>query len=417
MAYERRDEFVLEVYNESTFATSEGGSGAALVSIWDLSADGIDYEVIENPAYTTDIADHEPIKGLVYPNASLGFTVHPQGLGGSGAGDTVAATANAVTKLVGGVFGQSPDLSTGDTVQAAPSPTVSQFTEGTDTNHGVGQLVAVGLSTGIEVRPITTYSTAAITLGIKLSAAPSASDVLYGGANLKWSDNPASFYYIQTRVLGADKHLNKECLGQVGNLTIPEVGPNELPTLQFEFKVADFNDVFTDTRTDPSAYRASPLAGGQFIIAAEGVEQDYMRFCTGRISVNFNADYDPVECAHDTASGIAGWRRTKGKPEVTIVLPHDSDPSAAATASGSGGLGLTPDNWRAIWRDESNDDENAFQILAQYGTSAGSIFAFWFRSLYLWGWEEIEVGGIAYQRLTFRRKTGATTPPVVAAQF
>lgn len=409
MARERRDEFVVEVSAESTFATSEGGGGDPL-AVWDLSGTGVDYEVIENPAYTLDIATHEPIKGVVYTQAAQSFSSHAVGQV-TAKGNGSIATSNAVTKLIGGLCGAAPTLSTGDTVASAASSSV--FTQTTAGRHGVNQLVAVGLSTGIEVRPCTGYSTDTLTLGIKLSATPQAADVIYGAATGKWDDNPSSHYYVQTRMLGADTSLNKELLGQVCNLSIGEVGPNEIPVLSWELKAADFTDIFSDSAVAATAYRGTVNAGGQFIIAAAGSAQDYMRICTGRVSINVNADYDPVECAHDTAIGISGWRRMKGIPEITIVLDHDNDPNVAATASGSGGLGLTATSWRQVWRDGT---ENAFQILAQYGTSAGSIFAWWVRSCYLVKWEEITLGGIAYQKLTFRPKTGATAPPWLFGQ-
>lgn len=420
---------VLEVDQEAsgdTFATLNGdfASEAKLLRIANCSAT-LGKESLSNDLYTDGLGINKPIVGLSHPFSSVSFDSEAQGLV-TAAGDATAATATAVTYLACAVCGQAPDLSTGALVEASPTPTVSQFTEDSNGAHGVGQLVAIGLSTGIEVRPITAYSTGAITLGIKASAAPATGNVLYGGANAKWADNPSFLQKCQMKLVGNDLHQNYTVLGAVGSLSLSEAAPNESQMLSWEYKVAEFSDLASDTKQDPGESVRAVLAGGQFIIALEGTEQDWMCGTYGSISASLNADYTAVPDPCD-AKGLQGWLRNKGSDfEVTIHVPHDFDPSATATAGGTGGLGTTEDTWREIWR---TGTDNAFQVLLQYGTTAGRIFAVWFRSLYLAQEPEmVELDGIAAQKLTFKRKTGTAygsasnwnetnVPPCVVAQF
>lgn len=419
---------VLEVDQETsgdTFKTVNGdfASAAKLLRIANCTVT-LGKESIANDLYTDGLGINKPIVGLTHPFSSVSFDSGAQGLV-TAAGDTTAATATAVSYLAAGVCGQALALSTGSTVAASPVDSAN-FDESVGGSHGVGQLIAVALSTGIEVRPVTAYSTATIELGIKLSATPSAGNVIYGGANAKWSDNPTSLQKCQMKFVGNDLHQNYTALGCVGSLSLSEAAPSESQMLSWEYKVAAFSDLASDTKQDPGQSERTVLAGGQFIIALEGTEQDWMCNTYGSIGVSLNADYTavPDPCDDD---GIQGWLRNKGSDfEVTVHVPHDFDPSAAATAAGTGGLGTTEDTWREIWR---TGTDNAFQILLQFGTTAGGIFAMWFRSMYLAQEPEIvEMDGIAAQKLTFRRKTGTAygtssnwtesdVPPLVIAQF
>lgn len=403
MALARMNEFTLEVKPEPTGSGGDGfntedaafATNAKTIRVGNVSA-SVDYEAIEDSRYTSDLGEHQRIKGLAHPSSSFSFDTWAEGLG-TATTDGVAATNNAISWLGAAVFGAAPVLSTGDQVAAAPTD-AANFSEDLNGEHGVGQLVAVGLSTGIEVRPITAYSAAAITLGMNLSATPAENDDLYGGANLQWTDNPATFHTVQCRLVDrASDDLNKKLRGMAGSLSLSEQPPNQPQMLSWSFNLGSFADDYSDTQSEPTPTRPTVLAGGQFLIAKEGTERAYTEISYGSIGVNFNASYNAVPDPNDS-TGIQAWHRDKGgRWEVTVHLPHDHNPNTT--------LSTTNDTWREIWRD-GTVDENAFQMLLQYGSTAGSIFALWFRSLILVGWEEVELDGIASQKLTFARKTG-----------
>jgi hypothetical protein len=415
----------IEVDLEDAFVTEPGdfSSAAKIGRIMNLSDHMMDYGEIEDEGFTNGDGGFETIKGL--PEGNPNFDSWAEGLTGSGAGDTVTAAPTFITNLGATLFGASPALSTGTKVLAAPAPTISLYKEDVSAQHAVGQQVAVDIGSGVyEVRNITDYTGDLITTGMKHSAIPATGAVILGGANVLWSDNPATHPTAVIKCIGNATSQNVRWLGVVADLSLSAGRTTDAQKLSWALTAADFSDLFPDSKQEPTIVRPTNNSCGYFSIAKEGVEQDYMRIYYGSVEVTFGATYEPEDDPHNCDVGVQGWQRQKVIPTVTFLIPIDSDPSAAPTAAGTGGLSLTESSWRAVKR---NGTQNAFQIQLQWGTTPGGIFAMHHRSMYLVDWDGGEkLGNIPVQKLTFAWKNPAaysggtwdgTVPRCVMTQF
>ena len=417
MALERLDEYVLEVDTpEAAFATinADFAAEAKRMWIWNLSADP-QSESIENPAYTNNLGEHERVKGLKFANEAS-FTTHAEGLQ-TAAGDSGTAVITAFTNLLQAVGGTAVNLDTGDTADAAAT-TASVPVDGNG-DHSADSFAGFVKANGdIECRPL--ISAGPHVPYILLSEAPAEDSVVYAAANCNWTDNPSAFPAAQSRLIGSETELNLDLLGMVGSLSLSEVAPNEVQTVDWSWRMGSFTRRVADTRTDPANYRPEVLAGGSFCLAKahETVAQNFMALDFAAFSVEIGATYLAHRDAPSTL-GIQGWKRDPGgRVTVSIHIPHNVLPSTAADpTSASGGLGLTDTNWDAVW-ETNTSDENDFQLLLQFGKTAGKIFCIWFRKLRLIGVEKVELDGIASNKLTFvRRHDDASTPPIIMAQL
>lgn len=377
-------------------------------------------QTVENPLYVNAGGANEHIVGLSYPDSSVGFDTEAQGLL-TAASDGVTAAKTGVTLLLEACLGQSASLSTGSTVASASSASV--ITETDNGNHALGDMAVVALSTGDEMRPIIAYDTGQMTFPIALSGTPVGGEEVYGTASVGWVDRPSGgLQTAQMKLIGNDAKQNWTVLGAVGSLSIPENPPTATQPLSWSFRCANYTDLEDETKIDPGETSRTVIAGGEFLLAKEGISQPFITGMYGSIAFTLNASYLDVVNPNDPI-GIQDWLRAMPSNwEFSCHVPHDFDLSAATAANGSGGLAMTAGTWREAFETK----ESTYQALIRFGLAAGGYFCVWMRSLYLYkAPEQVELNNIASDKLMFRRKTGlayantswaATVPELIIAQ-
>ena len=345
-------------------------------------------EAIDNQAVRTFLAEHEPGLGLVHPSSEPGFSCYVQGVGGTGAGNSVAAALNAFSHILGACLGEAPVTSTGST--ATGTPTATSVTETDDGNHAANSIVPFqGNSGSVYPRPIAGYSTGAMTLLMALPAGdlPTASDVIYGAVNVAMDEDVS--HVIQGEFLGRNSAQSFEYYGAVGNFSLPEAGPGEAQTCSVSLKIADYASGVATSQTSPANSRPTVAAGGEFLIAKFG------ETATKNLSVlnaslelgrTYEADPDP-----NSDMGLCGWIVTDQQTRLTLhVKDADTPPSE-----------FTGTTYRALWG--SGGDENDFHVLLNFGRkTAGKLFSVYIRRCHLVQEPElVDLGGIMCQRLVF----------------
>jgi hypothetical protein len=408
---ERYDEFRLRVDEEDAFATENADLSAAEgLDIWGWTGDPQRAQ-IDDLRYVTDFGTYEAITGLTL-GEQVSFNSYAEGLR-TAASDAVAAVETSFTWFLQAVLGKGATVSTGDTVTTGA--TVSSIPVTTPGRHVANGACGFVKSNGdIEVALV--LSDNPIVPAIKLSEAPADGSVLYGAVDVEFDENPTTFPTVQCIRVGNDDAQTQSIYGMAGSFSLPEVGVDEPQTVAWTFNLADFLKGSTETRPASTGPRPEVLAGGQIKLAAyhASAAQDYI--CVKYAGMNLDMALALIGDRNVCSDiGIDGWRRSKsGRPTISFLVEHDSDPSAAAGAPGAG-LGLTLSTWEAL-RD-AGGAENNFQVTFQAGRTGGKIFFVSLRGLKLVSAIEEEVDEIAVQRLTFELKTGYTAPAIVVSQL
>lgn len=172
---------------ESSFATdpSANGSGYAFVHAQDITVK-LERKVIERPLQNNTITRNTHTMGGY--KSTLTFKTEMRGTG-TAAASTVAAIDGEVGKLLKAVFG-TQDKDTGSLVSGSGSTTTTiDVTAGQGSQFSIGNLVGVGLSTGIEVRRITNIATDTLTVTPAFSGAPANGNTVYAADNFRLADS------------------------------------------------------------------------------------------------------------------------------------------------------------------------------------------------------------------------------------
>jgi len=319
----------------------------------------------ENPANRQDLGEHAPTVGYNYEVNELKASVTMQGLGGIGA-PVLQAVATAQAIALGGVFGVDPQASarnsTGSTVKAASTPTVDSIEETDAANHAVNQIVPF-LSDSDDkwrARPVVTYASDVMTLAMNLPAGelPIVGAVIPGATNLEWYDGAiaAALASIQAESIGQDEDDNSRFLGMNGDLSIPEVGPNEVPKFDLTFRAGFGQDLFSRAQVKEIVTLPYVAAGGEFLIAPFG-SKVFTALPTNRIGIEFGATYEPLEDFLDEIKGIDGWWRPDVKTRISLTLPQEMASPAGSTSGATTykecwrnrKIVETPDRWHLLF--------------------------------------------------------------------
>lgn len=386
---------VLAIDHESTaFNTAEADYASAKLRmpVWDVNVAGLKHQAIENQAVRVDLGEHPPAIGVAHTESEHGFTTYTQGLG-TAAGDATAATATAFTRALASVLGGTPALSTGSTASDTPSAsTTTTVNEADADNHADDTLVGFALDNGdICVRPVGTYTSGAtgvMDLLMALPSAPTAGNVIYGGANVQSAES--SLFVAQGEYTGKNTAQNYKWFGSVGNFSLPETAEGEPQTISFTYKTGNFTRYDSLTQVAPSILRPLVAAGGEYLIAKFG-ETATTCLSLLRIGIDTARTYaaDPDACA-DT--GISGWVLTDQQTRITV---HVRD-----TASMPSGFSVS--NYFSSFG-SATATENDYHLLLNFGQkTAGRIFSLYFPRIHLvMEPEPVEIDGIAAQKLTF----------------
>lgn len=369
---------------ESTFDTDK-----KKLATWDVQP-GFKRQTHENQSVRSDLGEHPVAWGVKHAESELTFSSYLESLD-SAAGDATQAASNAFTFLLAACLGGTIARSTGSTVNGTPTPTTTAVTENDSGNHAANSLVPFTTTAGVEVRPISTYSSGAMTLLMALSAEPAASSVVYGATTIK-SDNDANFI-MQGEVIGRHSSENYEFFGAVGNFSIGEAAANEPQSISFTIKCASYESDISETQASPTVNRPTVSAGGEFLIAKyNNTATTALKFLNASIELGRTYTADPDV---NTTMGICGHVVTDQQIRLTLhVHPNQTVPA-----------GMSGSTWRALCDSETDND---FHILLNYGRkTAGDIVSAYLKRGHIVEEPELtEIDGIAALKLVFGARQG-----------
>jgi hypothetical protein len=407
----RANTHVVALDIESTaFGTIEADFASAKKRIvaWDVVPVVVN-ESLENQATRQDLGEQPQIKGLIHPGSSFAFSTYAQGLV-TPAGDGVVPAETAIERAFVGCFGAVGVGADGSNV-AVGSPTTETFDQEAETSSFLtNHVVGVTLDTGeIQARPIRFADLNTINLAIKTTAAPSATNVLYGSRNVLWTEDAARAY-IQAESVGRNASGTKQMFGMAGNVAFPETPASQAQTLNFNYQVANGTKFPTVTQVAPTPLRPAVQAGGDFLIgmynAAAGVTGENIDYLS--MSLEFGNEYFGQEQG-GTAIGICEWVLTNSTPRWTLTFPRDFDLSAWTDAP------PTATTFTEAW--ELGGLDNDFTLFFQWGKVAGQIMTLWGKRMQIV--EEPDTNavmeGVEVQKVVFGRKAGISTAPFVAS--
>lgn len=399
MAQVRSATHVLSFQPEAAFGEKNATFTAdrLFLGTWDFSLDQLKKGEVENQVVRADLGENQAGMGLASDNGSLNFNTYPQGLGGSGAGDGIAAVANAFTHLCESCLGASAVLMTGSVVKAASTPTATSVAEDDAANHAAnGVLVIEDERTGragrVVCRPYNDYTTDTMTLLMALPAdlvseLVAGTTVIYGCAVVNL--NETGTVSLQGDALGARQTQSAEYFGCVFNMSIAEVGVGEAPVCALEGKLGSFTRDVATSRTSVDSQRPAVLAGGELLIAKFGNTTPTL-LKNMRFSFTLGREYTREAAQND--SGIGGWVLTNQTTEfVTYVDDNGAVPA-----------GFTGTTWFQLWEDTA-DTSSRFHIFVTMGqVRPGRVFGIYLPKVHLKKEpEHVDQDGVHLLRLTF----------------
>lgn len=408
MGYENIDEYELQLEDETTFNDETGlfSGSESVVKMRDgtFNRESINRNWIEDTSVVHDGGSNRPIPGTSF-EVLTGIPVgtYAEGLGGSGAGDGVAATETGFTKLLASSLQDTPQTQTGSTVAAGT--TTTSLVEADAGNHEPSDtfgLIAVVMDDGsIEVVPTNSYSTDTATLLMELSGVPTTGNTVPGGVYAELVDKwtAAVAYSLGMRFIGNDSAQNRKLLGAVSNFSIPAVQPEQVPVIDWQINAAQWGMNFSDSKNYAGSNRGKVLAGSELKLAALG-ETSFDSPKYHSASFSLGRAYQPDSDGTDD-DGICGWSKSNTLPEFTLTVAHDVAAPSNLTSSSS------------TFYDSLVSEDDSYHLLWNLGRVMGRGFALYFPDCHLHSWQPTTIREKADgQQLMFQANADTQKPQV-----
>jgi hypothetical protein len=399
---QRPDEFVPELIDETSFGVEPTWTGEVLGSITNVDRSSMQEPMIEDPSYTTDGGAHEQIVGNAYTNVSAPMGQKVEGLQVSPA-NGVTAIETFQIKMAKYAFQAEPNLTDTDVNTGVPTTTsMDMLTPGSQDATGIVN-IAYEVSAGVyEARPATVVADTATFL-MEPSAAPGTGLVVLGSAQLRYNHKPQGISGSM-RLLGNDAYQHRYLQGITTGLTIPEVGPNDVPVMEYTMQAANAEERPTnpdsDVRGTPPTQSGKVFTNADILIGSYG-NVDALSACASRVAItNLGGGFLPDECGGQ-ANGINSWGvRPKGPVMFTIKVPHNVVPAAIT--------GKTSLTWRAALN--AGGTEVLYHVFWTYGQNVPGFSQSWyFSKALLWAVGPTDVNEQDANELTFVSGTGLSS--------
>jgi hypothetical protein len=232
---------------------------------------------------------------------------------------------------------------------------------------------------------------------LALSGTPADSSVVYGGINFPRAESWTSAvpFPVATRLIGNNTEQNRAWPGTIFDLSVPEVGPADVPSFALQARSFTHQRNVADAKNHPTNNLATVFSSGKLIIAKFGATA-HTTVCAFRAELQFGGPVEPDWCINDTNDyGISGWSRVQGAPSIVATLGRDVVPPAAMTA--------------ATWKEavENNDDtDNDVHVFVVFGGSAGRTVCAYLPYAFATAHEWVSENGLGYQKVTLTAKDG-----------
>jgi hypothetical protein len=254
----------------------------------------------------------------------------------------------------------------------------------------------------IEWRPyLWDTATNSMHLLIALSGVPADDSVIYGMINYPraeaWSS--AVPFPLATKIVGSAVAQNRLFPGSIYNMSIPEVGPRDVPRINWTNRAFAHERGGAGVRAFPAIGIGTVFAKGRVLIAQAGATA-HTSFCSFRAGVEFGGAVEPDECDNDVNDyGVSGWSRVQSVPSITVTVPRYSALPA----------GMTATDWLDAVENQ-NVAANAVHVFVQFGTAAGRVMTAYLPYAQAEAHEWVEENGLGYERITFNALDGQYVP-------
>lgn len=180
-----------------------------------------------------------------------------------------------------------------------------------------------------EVRLISAKDTGDFDLQMATADAVSAADAIVF-SHTAYLDENATQLYVDLLHLGKEAVDQIQMIGGIGGANITQIGAGELPSIEFNLQMADWQIVPADQRATLEQATANqggkpPISKGQggfFWGDAASTTRSAVK--AGDISINLGVTFVPIPDPNGI-NGIGGWQRVVGKPtlEFTMFMADD----------------------------------------------------------------------------------------------
>ena len=417
-AAKRVDEYTIEVGVQADIETAAVSLTAGDILPPDVSSIG--RGEVEDPTTTIAGGARPTIPGVYYDEIAAPASMHARGQGSAVTG---APTLTAQDILVGACFQQAPDEMSGSTAEAGAS--VSAVSEADIGNHAPTAILGIPNSVVLApffvtslgrtfLRPAT-YSGGDFSLLVDLPGAPAEDDPIYGQANVQFNHNTFDSipYPVEARYLGNAQIQNKQLIGAVAQLAIPEVSAGDVPQMDFTLQAGLGVLNLSDSRAAPTPRRGRVFAGGELKLGVFGSAPSDI---CGTFSASFReGGFVPNTCPGKTYTiggstydtGIDDWTPPKEAVMCQLTVPESVVPSDL-----TGGSGAT---WDEAWADYPTQ---RYHLLFTCGQGrAGSLVGLYYPDMILAmkperGATKDEVGA---RTLTFKHYDSSSYAPCIYA--
>lgn len=281
----------------------------------------------------------DPVLGLKSWKAQLGFKLRPsasQLLTGS----SPSATLPGCIALKAALGGEN--YAAGSTVAAGSTASSLNVASGHGSRFKVGQLIAVEVSSALELARVTAISTDALSLWPSLSGSPSTSAIVVN-AHAYWpvQEHTSSLTIQHVKALASAGHAWTLNGGAVGAALKIERGA----ILRYVADVAGSSWTFPEG--SPPAYTAASETQAAPHVARDAIV--YLQAFATTTRTNYVAEAVTVEITAGTnvlvpelggVEGVTGVMRTGGRPMAKVTLKQRADTAMMSAYSAQTALSL-----------------------------------------------------------------------------
>lgn len=280
--------------------------------------------------------------------------IHGSGLAGDASTASADKNSNALTRLLGAVFGGVHGGNNGSTVATGTSATAFDVQAGDGSNFLAGGAIGWVNSSGLlEIREIESVSTDTITLKHELSATPSTSDTIYNATTFYLDDGNTSLQFISEGKVSKDYYLLSG--GQLESISF-NLPLGDIPTVTANFRGAEWTNLGSNT-----------------LSAVSYSNVEYMSFKGGWLHVTQLGTAAPnrVKASEFTMESSLAYVFPKGPDgEQTLLPPIQSH--QPPVVSGSFRPYFEDTTWEDAWTNQTDYD-----LALQFGRTSnrGCLFS------------------------------------------
>lgn len=298
---------------------------AVKIRAHDISLDGLEYSSEMDPTMRSYLVPQYP----AIPTLRMGKLAFKAFLEGANSGATASPVATLLSLIMGGVA--NPSART-DAVEGGSTTTTINATAHGQTD-GMAVLLGVrGDAQGNgEARVVTNASANAFDLLMAITGAQDVSDALVYSTTVYLRNTTQN--YIDFLCIGKSAEDQIQGVGGMGPFKLSGLAPGEVPKVEFDLTLADWQEVPSGER---DALSSGTAATGNQPATDRGLGGCFIQdvgtttraaFKISDLSIDPGIEFAPIPDPNGV-NGVGGWQLVKAEPsfEFTAILEGSTDP-------------------------------------------------------------------------------------------